>query len=47
MHFAIRRLMHEGALHQEIDSDRLSFKTSLQIVRAKLPYLAAIPPKAP
>ena len=28
----------------EIDPDRLSFKTSLQIVRAKLPYSAAIPP---
>ena len=44
VHFAIRRLMHEAALKKDIDPDRLSFKTSLQIVRAKLPYSAAISP---
>ncbi len=43
-HFAVRRLMHEAALSQGLDPDRLSFKRALSIIRIKLPYSAAISP---
>jgi Insertion element 4 transposase N-terminal/Transposase DDE domain len=43
-HFAVRRLMHEAALRIDVDPDDLSFKKSLHILRAKLPYAGAVPP---
>lgn len=43
-HFAVRRLMHEAALKQDIDPDELSFKKSLHIIRCKLPHAGAVPP---
>ena len=35
-HFAIRGLMHEAALHADLDSDNLSFVHSLRVVRRKI-----------
>jgi hypothetical protein len=43
-HFAVRGLMHEAALQEQEDPDRLSFLHSVQVVRRKLPQFAAIPP---
>jgi hypothetical protein len=43
-HFAIRGLMHEAALKEDLDPDRLSFVHAVRVVRRKLPILAAIPP---
>ena len=48
VHLAIRRLMHQAALDQDIDPDRLSFVRSLRIVRRQVTTTgqvsAAIPP---
>jgi hypothetical protein len=43
-HFAIRGLMHEAALQEREDPDRLSFLHAVRVVRRKLPTFAAIPP---
>ncbi len=43
-HFAIRGLMHEAALMEDVDPDRLSFVHSVRVVRRKIPIFAAIPP---
>jgi hypothetical protein len=43
-HFAIRGLMHEAALQDREDPDRLSFLHTVRVVRRKLPTFAAIPP---
>ena len=32
-HYAIRRLMHDAALHGDLDPDRLSFTRSLRAAR--------------
>ena len=32
-HYAIRALMHQAALHQQFDPDRLSFVHALEVVR--------------
>jgi len=45
-HFAIRGLMHEAALKDDEDPDRLSFLHAVRVVRRKLPLFAAIPPSA-
>ncbi|GAB6057669.1 IS4 family transposase [Desulfonatronum parangueonense] len=43
-HFAIRGLMHEAALSEDIDPDQLSFVHSVKVVRRKLPLFGAFPP---
>lgn len=43
-HFAVRALMHEAALHADIDPDRLSFVHSVRVIRRKLPRFASLPP---
>lgn len=43
-HFAVRGLMHEAALKDDVDPDKLSFTHALRIVRRKLPHFVAIPP---
>jgi hypothetical protein len=36
VHYAIRKLMHQAALEQDLDPDRLSFTGTLRIVRRHL-----------
>ena len=43
-HFAIRGLMHEAALKEDEDPDRLSFIHAVRVVRRKLAHYAALPP---
>ena len=43
-HFAVRGLMHEAALQEGEDPDRLSFLHAVRVVRRKLPQFVAIPP---
>ena len=43
-HFAIRGLMHEAALKEDIDPDKLSFIHSVRVIRRKVPHFAAISP---
>lgn len=45
-HFAIRSLMHEAALENEMDPDRLSFLHAVRVVRRKLPMFVAFPLRA-
>jgi hypothetical protein len=40
-HFAIRSLMHEAAVREDIDPDRLSFTHTVRVVRRKLPRFTA------
>lgn len=46
-HFAVRGLMHEAALRDDLDPDDLSFIHTLSVVRRKLPQFVALPPSAP
>lgn len=46
-HFAIRGLMHEAALQEGEDPDRLSFLHAVRVVRRRLPTYHAISPSAP
>jgi hypothetical protein len=46
-HYAIRGLMHEAALKEDIDPDRLSFVHAVRVVRRKLPIYIAFPPGGP
>jgi hypothetical protein len=46
-HFAIRGLMHEAALRDDIDPDRLSFVHAVRVVRRKLPLFVAFSPGEP
>ena len=43
-HFAVRGLMHEAAIKEDIDPDELSFVHTVRVVRRKLPLLVAFPP---
>src|ERR1019366_7102370 len=43
-HFAIRGLMHEAALQDREDPERLSLVNEVRVVRRKLPRFVAIPP---
>jgi len=43
-HFAIRGLMHEAALKEEIDPDRLSFVHAVRVIRRKMTRFASLPP---
>lgn len=43
-HFAIRGLMHEAALKDDLDPDRLSFLHTVRIVRRRMTRFGAIPP---
>ena len=43
-HFAIRGLMHEAALKDDLDPDELSFLHAVRLVRRKLPLFVALPP---
>jgi hypothetical protein len=45
-HFAIRGLMHEAALQDDCDPDRLSFLHAVRVVRRKLALSQTIPPSA-
>jgi IS4 transposase len=45
-HFAIRGLMHEAALKEEVDPDRLSFLHAVRVIRRKMARIASIPPSA-
>lgn len=44
VHYAIRRLMHQAALDEGVDPDRLSFVGTLRIVRRHLASHAAFSP---
>ncbi|MBE3087984.1 MAG: IS4 family transposase [Chloroflexi bacterium] len=46
-HFALRGLMHEAALKEDVDPDRLSFLHAVRVVRRTLPRAVAIPPSGP
>jgi len=46
-HFAVRGLMHEAALTEDVDPDRLSFVHSVRVVRRKITVFPSIPPGAP
>lgn len=43
-HFAIRGLMHEAALTEDEDPDRLSFLHAVRVIRRKIIRFASIPP---
>ena len=43
-HFAVRGIMHEAALQEQVDPDRLSFLHAVHVVRRKVPQFATIPP---
>ncbi|GAA1501934.1 IS4 family transposase [Kitasatospora kazusensis] len=45
VHHAIRQLMHQAALHEGIDPDRLSFTRSLRVVRRQVPAQAGLSPR--
>jgi hypothetical protein len=45
-HYALRRLMHEAALHGRADPDEISFVHTIRVVRRKLPLVVASPPWA-
>ncbi|MCY0944255.1 IS4 family transposase [Streptomyces sp. H34-S5] len=45
VHHAIRQLMHQAALEDGLDPDRLSFTRSLRIVRRQVPAQAAFSPR--
>jgi hypothetical protein len=46
-HYAIRGLMHEAALKDDIDPDDLSFVHAVRVVRRKMPMYVAFPPGGP
>ena len=46
-HFAVRGLMHEAALQEDIDPDELSFIHAVRVIRRKLPAAVAFPPSGP
>ena len=43
-HFAIRSLIHDAALQDDEDPDRLSVLHAVRAIRRKLPAAGAIPP---
>ena len=43
-HYAIRGLMHEAALKEDVDADTLSFIHAVRVVRRKLPSFVSFPP---
>lgn len=43
-HFAVRALMHQAALHGDVDPDTLSFVHSVRVVRRKLAQWVSFPP---
>jgi hypothetical protein len=43
-HYAIRGLMHEAALKEDIDPDTLSFTHAVRVIRRKLPSFVSFPP---
>lgn len=45
-HYAVRGLMHEAALKEEVDPDALSYLHAVRVVRRKLPSFVSIPPSA-
>ena len=45
-HFAIRGLMHEAALKDDLDPDQLSYLHAIRVIRRTLPRFVATPPKA-
>jgi len=45
-HYAIRGLMHEAALKEEVDPDRLSFLHAVRVIRRKMARIASVPPSA-
>ena len=46
-HYAVRGLMHEAALADDEDPDRLSFNHTVRVVRRSLPQWAAFSPSVP
>lgn len=45
-HYAVRGLMHEAALHGDVDPDRLSFVHSVRVIRRKLAQWVSFSPSA-
>ena len=43
-HFAVRGLMHEAALKEDVDPDCLSFLHSVRVIRRKMTRFASLPP---
>lgn len=46
-HYAIRGLMHEAALKEDVDPDRLSFMHAVRVIRRKMTRSASLPPSGP
>jgi hypothetical protein len=44
-HDAIRLLMHEAAVHHQLDPDRLSFVHALEVIRDAIAEFQMVPPK--
>jgi len=45
VHYAIRQLMHQAAVREGVDPDRLSFTRSLRVVRRQVPAQAGLSPR--
>lgn len=45
-HYAVRGLMHEAALKEDVDPDVLSYLHAVRVIRRKLPSFVSIPPSA-
>lgn len=45
-HYAVRGLMHEAALHADIDPDQLSFVHSIRVIRRTVMEPSSFPPSA-
>lgn len=45
-HSAVRGLMHEAAVHADVDPDTVSFVHAVRVIRRKLPRYVAFPPSA-
>jgi hypothetical protein len=46
-HNAIRTIMHDAAVHADVDPDRLSFVHALRTVQRRLPFFIVVPPSGP
>jgi hypothetical protein len=44
VHYALRRLMHQAALDQALDPDRVSFTHTIRIIRRQVLTQAAFSP---
>jgi IS4 transposase len=45
-YFSVRGIMHEAALHADVEPDRLSFRHAIKVIRRKIPAFGIFPPTA-